>query len=81
MTQRLKKGYLKWRCRRGTKELDVVLDGFLEKNYNQLTDAELIQFDELLNTQDTQLWYWLSGQQTPEKNDIQHLISKINSHA
>ncbi len=56
MTQRLKKGYLKWRCRRGTKELDVVLDGFLEKTYDDLSDSELKQFDALLNTQDTQLW-------------------------
>ena len=81
MTQRLKKGYLKWRCRRGTKELDVVLDGFLEKNYNELSDSELIQFNELLNIQDTQLWYWLSGQQKPEDQNIKKLILKINSNA
>ncbi|MCF6319682.1 MAG: succinate dehydrogenase assembly factor 2, partial [Proteobacteria bacterium] len=62
MNERLKKGYLQWRCRRGTKELDVVLNRFLDAKYDSLTDIELHNFDALLNTQDTVLWYWLIGE-------------------
>jgi len=74
---RLKKGYLQWRCRRGTKELDVVLNRFLDNKYDQLSDKELLLFDELLNTQDTHLWYWLSEQQSPESDKLKKIVTKI----
>lgn len=77
MTNRLKKGYLQWKCRRGTKELDVILNRFLDGWYDVLTDKELIEFDNLLNSQDTKLWYWLSGQESSESELIQKLILKI----
>lgn len=79
MTEKLKKGYLQWRCRRGTKELDVVLNRFLDAQYEKLSNMELQNFDKLLDTQDTILWYWLSGQQTPDKKPLKLLISKINA--
>ena len=78
MKQRLKKGYLQWRCRRGTKELDVILNKFLEDSYDQLLDSELQEFDELLDVQDTNLWYWLSGQKTPEQDSYQNIVSMIS---
>jgi len=77
MEQRLKKGYLQWRCRRGTKELDVVLTHFLDSRYEDLSDFELTEFNELLDRQDTQLWYWLSGQKEPEEASLQNLIKQI----
>ncbi len=77
MTKRLKKGYLQWRCRRGTKELDVVLNRFLENCYDDLGDDDLLLFDELLNTQDTQLWYWLSAQTSPDSELLKQMVLKI----
>ena len=77
MTTRLQKGYLQWRCRRGTKELDVILTRYLEKKYNDLSDQELQLFDKLLDTQDTELWYWLSGKISPESDSLKQLIFKI----
>lgn len=77
MSERLKKGYLQWRCRRGTKELDVVLNRFLDSSYDQLTDTELVDFDELLNAQDTHLWYWLSGKEKPEDLKTQEVVAKV----
>ncbi|MBL4772937.1 MAG: succinate dehydrogenase assembly factor 2 [Alcanivoracaceae bacterium] len=81
MAERLKKGYLQWRCRRGTKELDVVLNSFLDNRYEGLTDSELLQFDQLLNTQDTELWYWLSGQDQPSSVLLKKIISIIRNNA
>lgn len=80
MSERLKKGYLQWRCRRGTKELDVVLNGFLDAQYNAMSDTELVDFDALLNAQDTILWYWLSGQQRSEDKNLKNIINQINAH-
>ena len=77
MTTRLKKGYLQWRCRRGTKELDVVLNRFLDNCYDELKDKDLQLFDKLLDSQDTELWYWLSGKQSPESESLKKIIFKI----
>ena len=76
-TSRLKKGYLQWRCRRGTKELDVVLNRFLDSCYDELTDEDLLLFDELLNSQDTDLWYWLSEKESPDSEPLKQIISRI----
>ena len=77
MSERLKKGYLQWRCRRGTKELDVILNFFLDMRYDYLTNIELQNFDELLNSQDTILWYWLSGQKQPDEKLVRDLVANI----
>ncbi len=78
MSDRLKKGYLQWRCRRGTKELDVVLTNFLDSNYDSLTDAQIQDFDELLDAQDTTLWYWLIGKDAPEAQNVKSIIKLIS---
>ncbi len=44
----LKLNKLRWRCLRGTKELDVLLLRFLEQDYPQLNAAEQQQFAEIL---------------------------------
>jgi antitoxin CptB len=46
---------LKWKCRRGLLELDLVLTKYLEKTPY---DAELVEFLEL---QDNDLWDIVSG--------------------
>ena len=77
MTEKLKKGYLQWRCRRGTKELDVMLINFLDANYANLTAQELNSFNQLLDTQDTLLWELLIGKSTSSDKTIQTIIDKI----
>jgi len=77
MSIKLKKGYLQWRCRRGTKELDLMLTNFLDKNYEQLSISQIENFDELLDAQDTVLWYWLIGKQSPETQNIKSIIKLI----
>ncbi len=52
-------GRLIWRCRRGTKELDRVLGGYLEDEY--LLASSLLQgaFVNLLEQQDPDIYDWL----------------------
>ena len=47
---------VRWRCRRGMLELDIVLQRFVNKHYAQLNENELQQFDTLLNLPDNDLW-------------------------
>lgn len=52
---------LRWRCRRGLLELDIVLGRFVDKHYPSLGEAERIAFDELLDMADTELWDLVTG--------------------
>jgi antitoxin CptB len=43
---------LKWQCRRGTKELDLLLENFLNTRYQQATEQEKAEFAEMLSLED-----------------------------
>ncbi len=47
---------LRWRCRRGTKELDLILLGYLENQYPSATLEEQQAFEALLELPDDCLW-------------------------
>ena len=40
---------IRWRCRRGLLELDLVLEAFLARDYGRLDAAQRGLFDELLD--------------------------------
>jgi antitoxin CptB len=47
---------MRWRCRRGMLELDIVLQRFIDKHYAQLDECQLEQFEILLSLPDHDLW-------------------------
>jgi len=68
---------LKWRCRRGTKELDYLLEAYLMGHYAQANNEEQDLFVELLTFQDSQLILYLLGDKKPESESINQLLKKI----
>ncbi|CAG0938156.1 FAD assembly factor SdhE [Gallionellaceae bacterium] len=56
---------LRWRCRRGLLELDIVLGRFIEQYYQGLDEAQLAAFDMLLDMPDTELWDMITGKIMP----------------
>jgi antitoxin CptB len=50
---------LRWRCRRGMKELDVLLERFIDRHQTRLAAGEWPEFEALLETEDDRLWQWL----------------------
>ncbi len=52
---------LKWKCRRGLLELDLVLVKFLERHAAGLDEAKLVTLNELLDLQDNDLWDIVKG--------------------
>ena len=52
---------LRWQCRRGQLELDLILNGFLERRYADLSRAEQDTFARLLQLPDRTLLRWLVG--------------------
>jgi antitoxin CptB len=52
---------LRWRCRRGMLENDLILARFLDARGAQMTDADVAALDRLLDLTDNDLWDLLSG--------------------
>ena len=61
---------LKWQCRRGLLELDLVLQRFLDRAAASLTDEELQGLREVLETEDNDLWDIVNGRS--ERFDSRH---------
>ena len=72
---------LKWRCRRGTKELDYLMEGYLDKHYSLANKNEQALFEELLTLQDSQLILFLLGEQLPSSKGLASLVKKIRNQS
>jgi antitoxin CptB len=72
---------LRWRCRRGMLELDLMLRGFLERGYASLDADGRAAFDELLNYADQDLLEFLMGRAQPTDTEVVHVIQAIRDAA
>ena len=57
---------IRWRCRRGLLELDLVLEAFLARGYGRLDAGQRRLFDELLERPDNDLLDLALGRSEPE---------------
>jgi antitoxin CptB len=67
---------LRWQCRRGLLELDLLFVRFLEQHYSALNAEEQGAFQRLLEQPDQTLLAWLQGQQIPPSN-LKSIIAKV----
>lgn len=72
---------LRWRCRRGMLELDLLLSGFLERGYAGLNAEQRQAFERLLNTPDQELLEYLLGQRQAREGLQHELIQAIRHTA
>ena len=70
---------LRWQCRRGMLELDLLLNRFLETGYADLGEAERATFNRLLAYQDQVLHDWFMGHAVPADGDIRDLLARIRA--
>jgi antitoxin CptB len=68
---------LRWRCRRGMRELDQLLEGWLDTAWAQATDTERRDFPRLLDCEDDRLWRWLMGAERAEDPGLDALVQRI----
>jgi len=72
-------GKLRWRCRRGMKELDVLLARYVDERFCAAPCLEQDAFRRLLETQDPVLYaYCLGGERPPL--EFAALIERITSN-
>jgi antitoxin CptB len=70
---------LRWQCRRGMLELDLLLNGFLDVAYGDLDEQQRVDFVRLLSYQDQIIHDWLMGQAVPADAALRDLVVRIRS--
>ena len=69
---------LRWRCRRGTRELDLILERFLIVAGSTLTEAEEATFGRLLEEADQNILDWVAGRAPPPAGpELAALLQRI----
>ncbi len=70
---------LRWRCRRGTLELDLMLIRYLDSRYASANPPEQQAFLELLELEDTDLMRYLMGEERLNQPVLSALIEVIRT--
>jgi len=69
---------LRWRCRRGMRELDQLMLRYLDNRWSIAEDAERELFLQLLDCEDDKLWRWFMGLERPENDAIHAIVQRIS---
>ena len=79
MNEPVSKDKLYWRCRRGMLELDLLLQGFLKNQYDDLSTSGTKAFKILLDYPDAVLFDLLMGKSTTADGELASVIKKIRA--
>ena len=69
-----------WRCRRGIREMDILLLDYLETHYDNASTEDQNTFEELLEEADLDILSWIMEKTSPDEKYI-NLISFIRESA
>ena len=72
---RLSRNRLKWKCRRGRLELDLVL----ERIVPTLEDEDVAAFDALLELADDDLWDIVVGRSDDFPPPLKHIVMRLRA--
>ena len=70
---------LLWRCRRGTQELDILFQDFIDRHFEQLSAEEKNSLDNLLDQADPDILSWVMGKSAPPPGDIERIVNLIRA--
>lgn len=77
MPDLMSKPKLRWACRRGMLELDLLLAPFVEHGYDALTLEQKQDFERLLACDDPDLFAWFMGHAKSADVALQSLVGVI----
>lgn len=72
---------IKWACRRGMLELDILLQPFVEQRYEKLSEADKQLFVRLLSYEDPELFSWFMGHKLCEDPKLSAMIDCIRGRS
>ena len=70
---------LRWRCRRGMRELDQLMLRYLEREWTRDSEEGRAVFLRLLDTEDDKLWRWFMGYEACADAELSALIARIRA--
>lgn len=70
---------LRWQCRRGMLELDVILIPFLERYFEKLNEGEQTAFEALLLEADPDIYTWIMGFGACDKPELSSIIATVRA--
>jgi antitoxin CptB len=70
---------IRWRCRRGMLENDIVLARFLEARSTTLDEGDVAMLDRLLDLTDNDLWDLIAGRQEPRDLQVVPLLQQLRA--
>lgn len=74
----IQKNRLLWRCRRGTRELELLLYRYINEHYDSLSQEEINLFAEFVEQGHDDLSNWLLNQELPcDNNRFTSIIKAI----
>jgi len=68
---------VRWRCRRGLRELDVLLMGYFDQYFAKSSAERQVAFLALLDMQDPVILSYLTGNAKPEDPAIVDIIQQL----
>ncbi|HTE39689.1 MAG TPA: succinate dehydrogenase assembly factor 2 [Steroidobacteraceae bacterium] len=69
---------LRWRCRRGMKELDVLLTRYLDRDYHKVPATQRQAFEALLELPDPEILDYILGRKTPQNRELSLVIARLS---
>ncbi|MBL4608558.1 MAG: succinate dehydrogenase assembly factor 2 [Pseudomonadales bacterium] len=77
MTDKVEDGRLRWQCRRGIKEVEMVLLPYFEKCFSQACEREKNLFIRLLDCQDVDLFEWFTYRSEPDNEELAEIVRVV----
>ena len=77
MSEDLELKAVRWRCRRGMRELDQLLERWLDRCWAAASEAERGVFRRLLAVEDDKLWRAFLGYEALDDAESQELVRRI----
>jgi len=68
---------LRWHCRRGMRELDVLLMRYMDREYVAATPEQQAAFETLLSLQDPEILALLTGRAVAEDVPLQDVVQRL----
>lgn len=68
---------LRWRCRRGMRELDQLMLRYLDQRWPSAGETERGVFLQLLDCEDDKLWRWFMARERPEEANLEAVVTLI----
>ena len=68
---------IRWRCRRGMRELDQLFERWLDQAWAAASESERGVFLRLLDCEDDRLWHWFMGHEAASDAELDALVQRI----